>query len=50
MGVPVTFTALSGAEHDQPLCYLLQLGDCGILLDCGWDDAFNVAQLEPVIR
>jgi cleavage and polyadenylation specificity factor subunit 2 len=37
----ITFTPLSGAAHARrttPLCYLLQLDDVRILLDCGSPD------------
>eukprot|EP00887_Chlorella_sp_A99_P003905 scaffold11.g3905.t1 len=34
----------------QPLSYLLRIGDFTILLDCGWDDAYAVALLEPLLE
>ena len=37
----ITFTPLSGAAHSshtKPLCYLLQVDDVRILLDCGSPD------------
>ncbi|GAB4814627.1 hypothetical protein N2152v2_001673 [Parachlorella kessleri] len=47
-GVPVRFTPLYGVHGCQPLCYLLELGDFVILLDCGWDDGFDPALLRPL--
>ena len=31
-----------------PCCFLLAVGDHKILLDCGWDDAFDPAALAPL--
>ena len=43
----IHFTALlGGANDDGPLCYLLEIDKCRILLDCGWDDQFQTEQLE----
>lgn len=32
---------LSGAMDESPPCYLLQIDDVRILLDCGWDEKFD---------
>lgn len=32
---------ISGAMDESPPCYLLQVDDVRILLDCGWDEKFN---------
>ncbi|KXS20522.1 hypothetical protein M427DRAFT_66501 [Gonapodya prolifera JEL478] len=37
----IKFTALSGARDTGPPCYLLEIDQAKILLDCGWDDAFD---------
>ena len=41
------FTTLVGG--DCP-CHLIEVDGVAILLDCGWDEAFRVEQLEPIIR
>ena len=46
MSVTTHFTPILGALDDGPLCYLLEIDNCRILLDCGWDDSFSVEQLE----
>lgn len=32
---------ISGAMDESPPCYLLQVDEARILLDCGWDEKFN---------
>lgn len=44
------FTPLSGALSDTPLCYLLDWDGFRILLDCGWNDAFDPDVLAPLQR
>ena len=46
----VKLTALSGARSEQPLCYLLEIDEACILLDCGWDETFDVALLRRLIK
>ncbi|ORX43855.1 hypothetical protein DM01DRAFT_1349896 [Hesseltinella vesiculosa] len=41
----IKFTPLSGAKNEDPLCYLLEVDEVKILLDCGWTDQFNVDDL-----
>lgn len=47
--------AISGAYDTSPPCYLLQVDDFKILLDCGWDEHFDeevineLTKLVPVI-
>lgn len=48
MGTVVKFTPLMGVGEDAPLCSLLEIDDYCILLDCGWSEEFDEAQLEPV--
>ena len=38
----IQFTPLSGAYNEDPLCYILEIDDFCILLDCGWDDNFDI--------
>lgn len=33
--------AISGAMDESPPCYILQVDDFRILLDCGWDENFD---------
>lgn len=33
--------AISGAMDESPPCYILQVDELRILLDCGWDENFN---------
>jgi cleavage and polyadenylation specificity factor subunit 2 len=44
------FTPLSGARNEQGLCYLLEIDDAKILLDCGWLETFDTADLELLKR
>jgi len=37
-----------GASEYDPLCYLLEIDDTKILLDCGWDINFDVSLLKPL--
>ncbi|MCP9265235.1 Cleavage and polyadenylation specificity factor subunit 2 [Dirofilaria immitis] len=42
----IKLEALSGVQDDGPLCYLYSL----FLLDCGWDERFDMAYMEAVKR
>jgi cleavage and polyadenylation specificity factor subunit 2 len=44
----IRVTVLSGALDEAPLAYVLEIDENRILLDCGWDDKFDPAQLEPL--
>jgi cleavage and polyadenylation specificity factor subunit 2 len=33
--------AISGAFDETPPCYILQVDEVRILLDCGWDEKFD---------
>lgn len=48
MGTRVQLTPLSGVYSEGPLCYLLDVDGFRFLLDCGWDDRFNVDVLQPL--
>ncbi|KAI8917390.1 beta-lactamase-like protein, partial [Entophlyctis helioformis] len=41
----VKFTPLSGAHDESPLCYLLEIDEAKLLLDCGWSESLDVGQL-----
>lgn len=49
-GTTIRFTPLMGVSEESPLCFLLEIGTFTALLDCGWDDGFTEAMLEPVKR
>lgn len=42
--------ALSGAMDESPPCYLLQIDDVKILLDCGWDEKFDPNFIKEIKR
>ena len=44
----IKFTPLLGAKNHDPLCYLLELDDAKILLDCGWSEDVSVESLTNV--
>ncbi|KAM3727853.1 putative cleavage and polyadenylation specificity factor subunit [Dirofilaria immitis] len=46
----IKLEALSGVQDDGPLCYLLQVDQVYFLLDCGWDERFDMAYMEAVKR
>lgn len=46
--VNVYFSSLYGVDSEGPLSYMLQIDATKVLLDCGWDDNFDVAFLEPL--
>jgi hypothetical protein len=37
-GTAIKVTPLYGVQGEDPLCYLLEMDGCNILLDCGWND------------
>ncbi|KAK5575431.1 hypothetical protein RB653_006564 [Dictyostelium firmibasis] len=44
----IKFTALSGAKDESPPCYLLEIDDYCILLDCGLSYNLDFSLLEPL--
>nr|XP_023012398.1 probable cleavage and polyadenylation specificity factor subunit 2 isoform X1 [Leptinotarsa decemlineata]XP_023012405.1 probable cleavage and polyadenylation specificity factor subunit 2 isoform X2 [Leptinotarsa decemlineata] len=42
--------ALSGAMDESPPCYILQVDEVRILLDCGWDEKFNMEFIKEMKR
>mmetsp|Transcript_30814 Transcript_30814/g.80643 ORF Transcript_30814/g.80643 Transcript_30814/m.80643 type:complete len:792 (+) Transcript_30814:220-2595(+) len=41
----VKFTPISGAQNEGPCCYLLEVDQFKLLLDCGWTEQFDVDQI-----
>ncbi|GAB5032858.1 cleavage and polyadenylation specificity factor subunit 2 [Nannochloropsis oceanica] len=48
-GEGLTFRILYGAQDNEPLCYLLKVGEATILLDCGWDVQLDESMLESLL-
>jgi len=46
MSSQIQFTPVYGDKAFQPLCYLLEIDECKILLDCGWDSRFRIQDIE----
>lgn len=46
----IKLQALSGAMDESPPCYILQVDDVRILLDCGWDETFNMEFIKEIRR
>lgn len=44
----IKFTALSGAHDESPPCYLLQVDQFCFLLDCGWNENFNMNVIDNI--
>lgn len=42
----IQFKVISGAYNDSPLCYLLQIDEYKFLLDCGWNENFDLEIIE----
>ncbi|KAI5746357.1 hypothetical protein M8J77_002710 [Diaphorina citri] len=46
----IKMTALSGTMDESPPCYLLQVDEFKILLDCGWDEMFSMDFVKELKR
>ncbi|CAG9813519.1 unnamed protein product [Phaedon cochleariae] len=46
----IKLQALSGAMDESPPCYLLQVDEVRILLDCGWDEKFDMEFIKEIKR
>ncbi len=44
----IKFTPLSGAQDESPPSYLLQVDQFCFLLDCGWNENFNMGIIENI--
>jgi len=42
------FTPLYGVMGRSPLCYVLQVGELHLLLDCGWDGCLSEELIQPL--
>ncbi|CAL1408288.1 unnamed protein product [Linum trigynum] len=50
MGTSVQVTPLCGVYNENPLSYLVSIDGFNFLVDCGWNDLFDPALLEPLSR
>ncbi|XP_020079754.1 cleavage and polyadenylation specificity factor subunit 2 isoform X2 [Ananas comosus] len=50
MGTSVQVTPLCGVYGENPLCYLLSIDGFNFLMDCGWNDLFDLNLLQPLSR
>lgn len=50
MGTSVQVTPLSGVYNENPLCYLLSIDGFNFLMDCGWNDLFDLNLLQPLSK
>ena len=47
----LTFVPLVGAQNvNEPLAFVLRVDNFTILLDCGWNDSWDVSLLEPLAQ
>ncbi|KAJ3647638.1 hypothetical protein Zmor_019503 [Zophobas morio] len=46
----IKLQALSGAMDESPPCYVLQVDEVRILLDCGWDEHFDMEIIKELRR
>ncbi|XP_033637127.1 cleavage and polyadenylation specificity factor subunit 2-like [Asterias rubens] len=42
----IKLTPFSGVRDESPPCYMLQVDEFRFLLDCGWDEKFNLDYIE----
>ncbi|KAG7014767.1 Cleavage and polyadenylation specificity factor subunit 2 [Cucurbita argyrosperma subsp. argyrosperma] len=50
MGTSVQVTPLCGVYNENPLSYLVSVDGFNFLIDCGWNDHFDPALLQPLSR
>ncbi|KAJ2158681.1 hypothetical protein GGH15_005178, partial [Coemansia sp. RSA 562] len=53
MSSTLQFTAISGAHNEDAVCYLLEIDDARILLDCGSYEDYSgegLARLQRIAR
>ncbi len=46
--VKVNFTPVYGVLSDAPVCFILDIDDVCILLDCGWREPFDLAAVQAL--
>lgn len=44
------FTPITGVNRLDPLCYILEIDDFKIMLDCGWDARFSLDDIAPLTK
>jgi cleavage and polyadenylation specificity factor subunit 2 len=49
-GNKIRFTPLSGVHSETPLSYLLDIDGFKILLDCGWNDKLDLADIQSIVE
>eukprot|EP00262_Sarcandra_glabra_P011101 TRINITY_DN26812_c0_g1_i1.p1 TRINITY_DN26812_c0_g1~~TRINITY_DN26812_c0_g1_i1.p1 ORF type:complete len:739 (+),score=139.59 TRINITY_DN26812_c0_g1_i1:133-2349(+) len=50
MGTSVQVTPLCGVYNENPLSYLISVDGFNFLADCGWNDFFDTAMLQPLSK
>lgn len=51
MAVTINFTPIYGVKSKlHCVCYLLEIDEVCILLDCGWNEDYNIEMLQPLER
>ncbi|CAN4085894.1 unnamed protein product [Withania somnifera] len=50
MGTLVQVTPLCGVYNENPLSYLVSIDGFNFLIDCGWNDHFDISLLQPLSR
>ncbi|KAG9144402.1 hypothetical protein Leryth_017536 [Lithospermum erythrorhizon] len=50
MGTSVQVTPLCGVYNENPLSYLVSVDGFNFLIDCGWNDHFDISILQPLAR
>ena len=48
MTTRICFEVLYGESKKGPVSSILRVDDFTILLDCGWDDNYNIELLKPI--
>lgn len=46
--VSVSFTPVYGVLSDSPVCFILDIDDVCILLDCGWREPFDSSAVQAL--
>lgn len=49
-GAILRLTPIYGVHSEDALCYMLEIDDCRILLDCGWDERFSLDFIQPLAK
>ena len=44
----IQFTPLCYSDDGSCMCYLLRINKFHVLLDCGWNETFDIKLLEPL--